>query len=202
MAQAIETKSDFGFSVEFHSSGVLFGAAFQDGRARLYDIRNLKTELADFVSTRVHESAGALRCLKFTQGPEDLMFLTEQHDRVHIIDLRDFDDHQVLSIPELGQQGGSAGASDVQTLPSIRDAASQPSNLQPYSDVVERHLPLRMRAPHASRSSQHSMEAGLSGLAWNSYKGGSLVVGTAHGIGVWNINSRARRTFPSFSICT
>ena len=97
--KAFDSGSDLGFSATFHPSGVTFGVAFQDGKARLYDIRNINKPLTEIKSSRPIELMGAFRCMKFSDGPEDLLFISEQMSRVHIIDLRNFDNHQILTIP-------------------------------------------------------------------------------------------------------
>lgn len=107
--ETIDTWSEFGFSTGFHSSGVVFGVAFQPGVAQLFDIRNLSEPLTQIYSTRPKEWPGAFRCLKFSQGPEDLLFLSEQMGRVHIVDLRNFSNHQILMVPPQLSEDGEIG---------------------------------------------------------------------------------------------
>lgn len=111
--ETIETWSEYGFSTGFHSSGVVFGVAFQPGVAHLFDIRNLSEPLTQIYSTRPKEWPGAFRCLKFSQGPEDLLFLSEQMGRVHVVDLRNFSNHQILMVPpQLSESAGGSGCVD------------------------------------------------------------------------------------------
>lgn len=109
ITETLGTWSDYGFSTGFHNSGVVFGVAFQPGVAQLFDMRNLSEPLTQIYSTRPKEWPGAFRCLKFSGGPEDLMFVSEQMGRVHVVDLRNFENHQVLMVPEeLSSLGGNS----------------------------------------------------------------------------------------------
>lgn len=98
--QTLETWPDYGFSTSFHSSSIVFGVAFQPGVAQLFDVRNLSEPLTQIYSTRPKDWTGAFRCLKFASGPQDLVFISEQMGRVHLVDLRNFENHQVLSVPD------------------------------------------------------------------------------------------------------
>lgn len=98
--QTLETWPDYGFSTSFHSSSIVFGVAFQPGVAQLFDVRNLSEPLTQIYSTRPKDWTGAFRCLKFASGPQDLVFISEQMGRVHLVDLRNFDNHQVLNVPD------------------------------------------------------------------------------------------------------
>ncbi|ANB11690.1 hypothetical protein AWJ20_4511 [Sugiyamaella lignohabitans] len=248
---------------------MMFGAAFQDGMARLYDIRNLKVPLTKIKSARPNELMGAFRCLKFSNGPEDLMFLSEQMERVHIIDLRDFENRQVLTVPSnfscsnytetsttnemsydddaaesagedededmddddepsftspvrMGMLSGTSnpGPSSSTSLPrpvaslstvpipgvyipgrhrhhrssSVHPPLSSPT-IQSYRDLVSQH-----QHSQFSRLTAQQSEYGLSGISWTAFDGGTIAVGTGSGIGLWKIDSRSRRTFPSFTI--
>ncbi|KAK9467001.1 WD40-repeat-containing domain protein [Lipomyces arxii] len=116
----LSTSADAGFSTAFTPSGVLFAVASQDGLASIYDSRYLSTSthmslpsfhsaytsnrnmpkpLKYIESTRPHEGAGAFRCLKFSTGAEDLLLITEQAGRVHVVDARRLEDRQILDIP-------------------------------------------------------------------------------------------------------
>lgn len=104
-SETLDTWSDYGFSTGFHSSGIVFGVAFQPGVAQLFDMRNLAEPLTQIYSTRPKDWPGAFRCLKFSQGPEDLLFISEQMGRVHMIDLRNFSNHQILMVPPQLSEG-------------------------------------------------------------------------------------------------
>ncbi|KAK9478900.1 WD40-repeat-containing domain protein [Lipomyces japonicus] len=101
----LPTSSDSGFSTAFSPSGVLFAVAAQDGVASIFDSRFVSSSstackpLKMIESTRPRTNAGAFRCLKFTPGAEDLLLITEQSGRVHVVDARKFEDRQVLDIP-------------------------------------------------------------------------------------------------------
>lgn len=100
LKETLSTWSDYGFSTGFHASGVVFGVAFQPGVVQLFDMRNLSEPLTQIYSTRPKDWSGAFRCLKFSSGPEDLLFVSEQMGRVHAIDLRNFENHQILMVPD------------------------------------------------------------------------------------------------------
>ncbi|KAK9370564.1 hypothetical protein V1509DRAFT_651381 [Lipomyces kononenkoae] len=109
----LATSADAGFSTAFSPSGVLFAVAAQDGVASIYDSRYLSTSSSNtsistrnapkpmrhIESTRPHEKEGAFRCLKFSSGAEDLLLISEQMGRVHVVDTRRFEDRQILEIP-------------------------------------------------------------------------------------------------------
>lgn len=121
VTDVLDSWSSFGFSTAFHSSGVIFGAAFQSGVAHLYDMRNLSQPLTKIYSSRPREFIGFFRCLKFSQGLEDLVFVSEQMGRVHAVDLRDFDNHQILMVPkqlstESGRHLSISGANNSQSI--------------------------------------------------------------------------------------
>lgn len=96
----IETNCDSGFSTSFDSSGIHFATCFQDGTCLIYDIRNYtKGPLHKISSTRKNTSNGAFRCVKYSHGTDDLLFITEHIGRVHMVDTRDFSNHQVIMLP-------------------------------------------------------------------------------------------------------
>lgn len=137
--ETIDTWSEFGFSTGFHSSGVVFGVAFQPGVAQLFDIRNLSEPLTQIYSTRPKEWPGAFRCLKFSQGPEDLLFLSEQMGRVHIVDLRNFSNHQILMVPpQLSEDGEIGGISSGMGDSAIENQESGGhGTIQFYDDMLK-----------------------------------------------------------------
>lgn len=100
VSDQLNVSSSYGFSTSFHESGVIFGGAFQDGVANLYDMRNLSHPLTRIYSTRPNNYLGAFRSLKFSQGLSDMVVISENESRVHIIDVCNFSNHQVLTIPE------------------------------------------------------------------------------------------------------
>ncbi|OWB56991.1 hypothetical protein B5S28_g2912 [[Candida] boidinii] len=97
----IQTTYDNGFSVDWDSSGVYFSCCFQEGVNLIYDIRNKKNPLHTFRSTRPNNHSGAFRCCKFSGGTDDLLFISEHIGRVHMIDTRDFSNHQIIMLPNV-----------------------------------------------------------------------------------------------------
>ncbi len=95
----IETDASAGFSTTFHPSGVMFATAFQSGKILLYDTRYLKNPLKSLKSTRCEQQNGSFRAAKFIPGPEDFLAFSEHLGRVHIVDTRNFDNHQVVLFP-------------------------------------------------------------------------------------------------------
>lgn len=141
VSDTLDSWSSFGFSTAFHSSGLIFGAAFETGIAHLYDMRNLSQPLTKIYSTRPHQIFGAFRCLKFSQGLEDMVFVSEQMSRVHAIDLRDFDNHQVLTVPKKLSTGegletkGDVADRDGQDTPFTWE--SDAGLVRQYSDMLK-----------------------------------------------------------------
>lgn len=130
--ETLDTWSEYGFSTGFHSSGVVFGVAFQPGVAQLFDMRNLAEPLTQIYSTRPKEWPGAFRCLKFSQGPDDLLFISEQMGRVHAIDLRNFSNHQILMVPpQLSEGFGTATEGDIINQEGGKDT------IQFYDDMLK-----------------------------------------------------------------
>lgn len=96
----IETPCDSGFSTSFDSSGIHFATCFQDGTTLIYDVRNLgQGPLKEIYSTRKNASNGAFRCVKYSRGTDDLLIISEHVGRVHVVDTRDFNNHQVIMLP-------------------------------------------------------------------------------------------------------
>ncbi|KAH3679132.1 hypothetical protein WICPIJ_008740 [Wickerhamomyces pijperi] len=107
----IETNCDSGFSTSFDSSGVHFATCFQDGSCLIYDLRNYSNgPLHKISSTRKNTSNGAFRCVKYSQGTDDLLFISEHIGRVHMVDTRDFTNHQVIMLPVNTIQSKHPGA--------------------------------------------------------------------------------------------
>ncbi|ODQ65113.1 hypothetical protein NADFUDRAFT_51712 [Nadsonia fulvescens var. elongata DSM 6958] len=100
----IPTDSDYVLSTGFHDNGVLFAVASQNGKARIYDQRKLSnyasgsTPLYQISTTRPKLAAGCFRTLKFGKAAEDLLFVSEHNNRVHMLDIRNFENHQVLEV--------------------------------------------------------------------------------------------------------
>jgi len=107
--QATFTASvDSSFSTDFSSTSSMFAVASQDGIVSVWDRRFARTatpasssgKLATLKTTRVGNSYGAARLVKFSQGPVDLLMFTEQKEYVHLVDARTFDKTQILNLSE------------------------------------------------------------------------------------------------------
>jgi len=114
----IETPCDSGFSTSFDASGTQFATCFQDGTCLIYDLRMIsKGPMKQVFSTRRHSSNGAFRCVKYSRGTDDLLVLSEHVGRVHLIDSRDFNNHQVIMLPvndnPRSRQASSASLSNI-----------------------------------------------------------------------------------------
>jgi hypothetical protein len=96
----IETPCDSGFSTSFSGSGQQFASCFQDGTCLIYDTRNISGgPVRTIYSTRRNSSNGAFRCLKYSRGTDDLLIISEHVGRVHVVDSRDYTNHQVIILP-------------------------------------------------------------------------------------------------------
>lgn len=113
---------DHGFYSCFSENDLQFATLFQNGCCLVYDVRNMDTPLAEINSTRPHSHNGAFRVCKFSYGLDDLLFISEHQGRVHVVDTRNFMNHQVILIPDklkteavpqsnIGSTGGSADSS-------------------------------------------------------------------------------------------
>lgn len=98
--QVIATQSDSGFSTCWKDSGYQFSSCFQEGVNFIYDLRNVSRPMHEIVSTRRQTQNGAFRVCKFSGGTDDLLFISEHHGRVHVVDTRDFLSHQVVMLPK------------------------------------------------------------------------------------------------------
>ncbi|CCH58214.1 hypothetical protein TBLA_0A04180 [Henningerozyma blattae CBS 6284] len=92
--------ADHGFYTSFAENNLQFATIFQNGVCLLYDLRKMDTPLTQFNSSRPLSHNGAFRVCKFSKGLDDLLFISEHQGRVHIIDTRNFDNHQVILLPE------------------------------------------------------------------------------------------------------
>lgn len=91
---------DHGFYSSFSENDLQFATLFQNGVCLIYDVRNMETPLAEISSTRPHSHNGAFRVCKFSYGLDDLLFVSEHQGRVHVVDTRNFMNHQVILIPD------------------------------------------------------------------------------------------------------
>ncbi|EDO19346.1 hypothetical protein Kpol_1036p93 [Vanderwaltozyma polyspora DSM 70294] len=92
--------SDHGFYSSFSENDLQFATLFQNGVCLLYDVRKMSSPLAEINSTRPYSHSGAFRVCKFSYGLDDLLFISEHQGRVHVIDTRNFTNHQVIMIPD------------------------------------------------------------------------------------------------------
>ncbi|SCU89664.1 LAFA_0E19878g1_1 [Lachancea sp. 'fantastica'] len=91
---------DHGFYTSFSENDMLFATVFQNGTCWVYDARKMESPVAEINSTRKYTQNGAFRVCKFSEGMDDLLFVSEHHGRVHVVDTRNFMNHQVIMIPE------------------------------------------------------------------------------------------------------
>lgn len=92
--------SDHGFYNCFSENDLQFATVFQNGTCAIYDIRNMATPMAEISSTRPHSHNGAFRVCRFSYGLDDLLFISEYQGRVHVVDTRNYVNHQVIVIPD------------------------------------------------------------------------------------------------------
>ncbi|CAI1606105.1 hypothetical protein SEUBUCD646_0L02130 [Saccharomyces eubayanus] len=92
--------SDHGFYNCFSENDLQFATVFQNGTCLVYDVRNMATPMAEISSTRPHSHNGAFRVCRFSYGLDDLLFVSEHQGRVHVVDTRNFVNHQVIVIPD------------------------------------------------------------------------------------------------------
>lgn len=100
--KTIRTTHDSGFGISYHHNQHTLATAFQDGTCSLYDLRRLDEPIHEIKSTRAGHQSGAFRCCKFLSTPlQDLLVVSEQVGRVHLMDFRQFseDKHQVVVFP-------------------------------------------------------------------------------------------------------
>lgn len=136
----IETPCDSGFSTSFDSSGLQFATCFQDGTCLIYDLRNVsKGPIKHVYSTRRHSSNGAFRCVKYSRGTDDLLVISEHVGRVHVIDSRDFNNHQVIMLPvnenPRSRQTSSASLSNIMNQSRTSSVADN-ANLNIYNPKI------------------------------------------------------------------
>lgn len=91
---------DHGFYSSFSENDLQFATLFQNGICLIYDVRKMEAPLAEVTSTRPHSHNGAFRVCKFSYGLDDLLFISEHQGRVHVVDTRNFMNHQVILIPD------------------------------------------------------------------------------------------------------
>ncbi|QLG73894.1 hypothetical protein HG535_0F04060 [Zygotorulaspora mrakii] len=91
---------DHGFYSCFSENDLQFATLFQNGVCLVYDVRNMETPLTEITSTRPHSHNGAFRVCKFSYGLDDLLFISEHQGRVHVVDTRNFMNHQVILVPD------------------------------------------------------------------------------------------------------
>ncbi|OXB41766.1 hypothetical protein B1J92_K10824g [Nakaseomyces glabratus] len=91
---------DHGFYNSFSENDLQFATLFQNGVCLIYDVRRLDSPLAEISSTRPHSHNGAFRVCRFSYGLDDLLFISEHQGRVHVVDTRNFVNHQIILIPD------------------------------------------------------------------------------------------------------
>lgn len=153
------SSGDHGFYNCFSENDLQFATLFQNGSCLVYDVRNMETPLADITSTRPHSHNGAFRVCKFSYGLDDLLFISEHQGRVHVVDTRNFMNHQVILVPdklrnEPTQAPTTAGVPV--GVESVGEASHRRSNT-PLMTPVSPRLSTSSFAPSVHR--RHSMAA-------------------------------------------
>lgn len=121
---------DNGFYTSFSENDLQFSTVFQNGSCFVYDARKMETPLAEISSTRKHVQNGAFRVCKFSEGLDDLLFLSEHQGRVHVVDTRNFLNHQVIMIPDRVRLPGDEDAAAI----SASTSAIPRRNSMPLGD--------------------------------------------------------------------
>ncbi|ODQ65665.1 hypothetical protein NADFUDRAFT_50948 [Nadsonia fulvescens var. elongata DSM 6958] len=164
ISHTVKTSSDCGFSTAVHPSGLMFAVASQNGVARLYDIRKLHNyaqgsqPLVEIQTTRPNTMVGAFRCLKFSPGAVDLMFVSEHNERVHILDIRDFDNHQILR-----WNGPDATTAMSSTSDMTNSAPPSSSSFSSSSPLTSPSLTLASSTSSSNSHETFHMEGVISG---------------------------------------
>lgn len=109
---------DHGFYNCFSENDLQFATLFQNGVCLVYDIRNTTEPLSEITSTRPHSHNGSFRVCRFSYGLDDLLFISEHQGRVHVVDTRNFDNHQVILIPDTIQTFDSSLNQNKDHLPN------------------------------------------------------------------------------------
>lgn len=94
--------ADNGFFTSFSENDMMMATVFQNGNCCVYDVRNMEEPLTQIHTTRSQGSvpqSGAFRICKFSEGMEDLLFISEHQQRVHVVDTRNFMNRQVIMVP-------------------------------------------------------------------------------------------------------
>lgn len=87
---------DGGFSCSWNAYSNCFAVASQDGMVVIWDLRTRKV-LSKMQSKQASQLKGACRTVKFSPTPGiDLLIFAEHVNYLHIIDTRNFEDHQII----------------------------------------------------------------------------------------------------------
>ncbi len=88
ITERLEASTDSLFTTGFHPTRPIFAAGSQDGSLLLWDQRFLSTPFKIIYSTRPHQPSGAVRSIKFSPAPLDLLLFTEASGYAHLVDIR------------------------------------------------------------------------------------------------------------------
>lgn len=136
--------ADNGFFTSFGENDMMMATVFQNGNCYVYDVRNMENPLTEIHTTRSQGSvpqSGAFRICKFSEGMEDLLFISEHQQRVHVIDTRNFMNRQVIMVPYKYTDSEFAGDDSDSSLnyenrnwhePTM--SADRRRNSEPFSD--------------------------------------------------------------------
>ncbi|SCV05353.1 LANO_0H05622g1_1 [Lachancea nothofagi CBS 11611] len=133
---------DHGFYTSFSENDLLFASVFQNGTCWVYDARKMETPLAEINSTRKYTQNGAFRVCKFSEGMDDLLFISEHHGRVHVVDTRNFMNHQVIMIPDRNSSSG-----DDKQPPATARRSSMPAQLNDPHTTFAASIPVSELQP-------------------------------------------------------
>lgn len=85
---------------DWSPQGNLYAAGGQDGRCLVWDVRDRRA-VARYLTH------SAVRCVKFSSGPMDLLAFAESEGRVHLVDIRMLDHKQVPTVMQRYGNGSS-----------------------------------------------------------------------------------------------
>ncbi|CCD26013.2 Gid11p NDAI_0G02380 [Naumovozyma dairenensis CBS 421] len=149
---------DHGFYNCFSENDMKFATLFQNGICLIYDARYTNSPLATIKSTRPNSHTGAFRVCRFSYGLDDLLFISEHQGRVHVVDTRNFENHQVIVIPDKLNMDDDLNTNTTPTLSSNflnGDPVSLNQYLQIPSGSVNRHDLLSNNVSSISNASRH-----------------------------------------------
>jgi len=95
ITRSLKEFADAGMMCDWSPQGKIFAAGAQDGRCMVWDARDRRLVARYTVQN-------AVRSVKFSSSPMDLLAFAEQEGRAHLVDTRMLDKKQVLKLPASG----------------------------------------------------------------------------------------------------